>query len=134
MNQILVYLICIVTFMLIDAPYLYINADLYKKITNSISGKDYTKRYYSAVLVYVALALGIIVLVLPRLNINANTTLQSRINNSILYGGIFGLASYATFDFTMHFMFDKWNLSVSIMDSLWGGILCSIVTFIISYL
>ena len=134
MNQILVYLICIVTFMLIDEPYLYINADLYKKITNSISGKDYTKRYYSAVLVYVALALGIIVLVLPRLNINANTTLQSRINNSILYGGIFGLASYATFDFTMHFMFDKWNLSVSIMDSLWGGILCALVTFIISYL
>ncbi len=134
MNQILVYLICVITFMLIDAPYLYINADLYKNITNSISGKAYTKRYYSAVVVYVALALGIIVLALPRMNINANTSLQSRIHNSLFYGGIFGLASYATFDFTMHFMFDKWNLSVSIMDSLWGGILCALVTFIISYL
>ena len=81
-----------------------------------------------------ALALGIVVLALPRMNINANTSIKNRIINAILYGGIFGLASYATFDFTMHFMFDGWDLSVSIMDSLWGGILCSIVTFIISYL
>ena len=96
--------------------------------------QDHFGPKYSAVVVYVALALGIIVLALPRMNINANTTLQSRINNSLLYGGIFGLTAYATFDFTMHFMFDKWNLSVSIMDSLWGGILCALVTFIISYL
>lgn len=134
MNQFIVYLICIITFMLVDAPYLYLNANLYKKKTTKISGKDYTKRYYSAVIVYLALALGITILALPRLNINANTTLQSRINNSILYGGVFGLSTYATFDFTMHFMFDGWDLGVSIMDSLWGGILCSIVTFIISYL
>jgi len=134
MNQLIVYLICVITFILIDAPYLYLNANLYKTKTNKISGKDYTKRYYSAVIVYLALALGIIVLALPRMNINANTTLQSRINNSIIYGGVFGLASYATFDFTMHFMFDAWDLNVSIMDSLWGGVLCSIVTFIISYL
>ena len=134
MNQILVYIICIIIFICIDAPYLYLNADLYKKKTNAISGKNYTKRYYSAVLVYMALALGIVVLALPRMNINANTSIKNRITNAILYGGIFGLASYATFDFTMHFMFDGWDLSVSIMDSLWGGILCSIVTFIISYL
>ena len=134
MNQILVYIICIIIFICIDAPYLYLNADLYKKKTNAISGKNYTKRYYSAVLVYMALALGIVVLALPRMNINANTSIKNRIINAILYGGIFGLASYATFDFTMHFMFDGWDLSVSIMDSLWGGILCSIVTFIISYL
>jgi uncharacterized membrane protein len=134
MNQILVYIICIIIFICIDAPYLYLNANLYKKKTHAISGKDYTKRYYSAVLVYMALALGIVVLSLPRMNINANTSIKNRIINAILYGGIFGLASYATFDFTMHFMFDGWDLSVSIMDSLWGGILCSIVTFIISYL
>ena len=134
MNPILVYIICFIAFISVDAPYLYLNANLYKNKTKAISGKDYTKRYYSAVLVYLALALGIVFLSLPRMNINANTSLQTRISNSILYGGIFGLTSYATFDFTMHFMFDAWDLSVSIMDSLWGGILCSIVTFIISYL
>ena len=120
--------------MVVDAPYLYLNYNLYKKRTLAISGKDYTKRYYSAVVVYWALALGILVLVLPRMSISSNTSLTSRVKNALYYGGVFGLASYATFDFTMHFMFDGWSLGVSIMDSIWGAILCSIVSFIISYL
>lgn len=134
MNQILIYIITTILFMAVDAPYLYLNADMYKKKTLAISGKDYTKRYYSAVIVYLALALGIVVLVLPRIRNTSNTSLQNRIQDAVLYGGAFGLASYAIFDFTMHFMFEKWDLGVSIMDSLWGGVLCSIVTFIISYL
>ena len=134
MNPLLVYLICVILFMAVDAPYLYLNYNLYKKRTLAISGKDYTKRYYSAVVVYLALALGILVLVLPRMSISSNTSLTSRVQNALYYGGVFGLASYATFDFTMHFMFEGWDLSVSIMDSIWGSILCSIVAFIISYL
>ena len=134
MNQILVYLICTITFMAVDAPYLYLNYNLYKKRTLSISGKEYTKRYYSAVIVYLALALGLLFLVLPRMNVDKNTSILDRATNAIIYGGIFGLASYATFDFTVHFMFEGWDIWVSIMDSVWGGILCSIVAFIISYL
>ena len=134
MNQLLIYFITIITFIIVDAPYLYTNADLYKNRTLAISGKDYTKRYYSAVVVYLALALGIYVLVLPRIRSSSSVSWKDRLQDSIMYGGAFGLASYATFDFTMHFMFEKWDLGVSIMDSVWGGVLCSIVTFIISYL
>ena len=134
MHLALVYLLTIIIFIVIDAPYLYINADLYKNRTNTISGKTYTKRYYSAIIVYLALALGILVLALPRIRTNKDTPINHRILDSIIYGGTFGLASYATFDFTMHFMFDGWDLGVSIMDSIWGGVLCSIVSFIISYL
>jgi uncharacterized membrane protein len=134
MHPVLIYLICIITFMIADAPYLFLNYNLYKKKTNSISGKGYTKRYYSAVLVYLALALGVTVLVLPLMNITSNMSIQNRIKNAVIYGGVFGLASYGTFDFTMHFMFEGWTLGVSIMDSIWGAILCSIVAFVISYL
>ena len=134
MNQLLIYFITIITFIIVDAPYLYTNADLYKNRTLAISGKEYTKRYYSAVVVYLALALGIYVLVLPRIRSSSSVSWKDRLQDSIMYGGAFGLASYATFDFTMHFMFEKWDLGVSIMDSVWGGVLCSIVTFIISYL
>ena len=84
-------------------------------------------------MVYVALAFGLLVLVIPRISTNKDTNVKQRIMDSIMYGGAFGLASYATFDFTMHFMFEKWDLGVSIMDSIWGGVLCSIVAFIISY-
>ena len=127
---ILAYLSSIVLFMLVDAPYLYINSKMYEKKTIAISGKTFTKRYYSAVIVYLALALGIVFLALPQMRKNS---LKNRAIDAILYGGIFGLTSYATFDFTMHFMFEDWDLGVSIMDSVWGGVLCSIVAFVVSY-
>ena len=133
MHIALVYLLTIIIFIVVDAPYLYLNLDLYKKTTLAISGKGYTNRYYSALIVYIALAFGLLVLVIPRISTNKDTNVKQRIMDSIMYGGAFGLASYATFDFTMHFMFEKWDLGVSIMDSIWGGVLCSIVAFIISY-
>ena len=124
------YLACIVLLMVVDAPYLYTNSKMYEKKTIAVSGKTFTKRYYSAVIVYLALALGIVFLALPRMRKNS---LKNRATDAMLYGGVFGLASYATFDFTMHFMFEDWDLGVSIMDSVWGGILCSIVAFVASY-
>ena len=133
MHIALVYLLTIIVFIVVDVPYLYLNLDLYKKTTLAISGKGYTNRYYSALIVYVALAFGLLVLVIPRISTTKDTSLKQRIMDSIMYGGAFGVASYATFDFTMHFMFEKWDLGVSIMDSIWGGVLCSIVSFIISY-
>ena len=41
----------------IDAPYLYLNADFFKKKTLQISGKGYpNNRLYSALVVYIAIA------------------------------------------------------------------------------
>jgi uncharacterized membrane protein len=123
------YFLIILTFIILDAPFLYINKDLYAKQTKAISGKTYTKRYYSALIVYLPLALGLLVLVLPHIR---KDKLSNTIKDAIIYGGTFGLACYATFDFTMHFMFEDWTLGVSIMDSIWGGILCSLVSIIIT--
>jgi len=123
------YLSIVLAFIILDAPYLYITKNLYAKHTQTISGKSFTKRYYSAIVVYLALALGLLVLVLPHIR---KDKLSNTVKDSILYGGVFGLTSYATFDFTMHFMFEDWDLGVSIMDSIWGGVLCSLVSIVIT--
>lgn len=121
----------IILLSLIDAPYLYLNSTLYGNKVKQISGgKSITQRYYSALMVYIALAVGIVWLVLPRITA---VELGGKLRESIIYGGIFGFASYATFDFTMHFMFQDWDIMVSIMDTLWGSVLCSIVAFILAW-
>jgi uncharacterized membrane protein len=125
------YLSIILAFIVIDAPYLYLNSKLYTDITRSISGKTFTTRYYSALIVYLALALGVFVLVLPKIR---KDTTRNMLYDSLLYGGVLGIVSYATFDFTAHFMFDGWTLGVSIMDTIWGATLCSLVSFITVYL
>jgi uncharacterized membrane protein len=127
------FIIAVIVLILVDLPYLTYNKDLYLAKTKSISGgSGFTTRYYSALIVYIALSLGIVFLAVP--NIRTNAGIQNLILDSIRWGGIFGIASYATFDFTMHFMFQGWDLSVSIMDTIWGGILCSIVSGIVAYL
>lgn len=125
------YFLIILIFIALDAPYLYINRNIYEKQTKAISGKLFTKRYYSAFILYMLLALGISVLVLPNIR---KDKLSNTIKDAIIYGGTFGLASYATFDFTMHFMFESWTLGLTIMDTIWGAVLCSLVSIIITIL
>lgn len=116
--------------LLLDIPYLALNNKLYLDITNKINNnKGYAMRFYSAGLVYLAIALGLVVLVLPR--ISKTSSKLDLLKQCILYGGVYGLTAYSIFDFTMHFMFKEWVLSVAIMDAIWGGILCSLVTYIL---
>ena len=126
------YLFCVIILGLIDFPYLYVNKNLYIQKTKAISGRELTTRYYSAVIVYLALALGIIVLVIPRVRINEG--INAIIQDSILYGGVFGIATYATFGFTTHLLFKDWDLLITIMDTLWGVVLCTLTTIFISLL
>jgi uncharacterized membrane protein len=115
---------------LLDAPYLYLNKDLYLAATKAISGgRGFTNRYYSALLVYIALAIGVAVLAVPNIRTSSWNTL---VLDSLKWGGIFGLAAYATFDFTAHFMFDDWTLRIAVMDTIWGTILCSLAAGIVA--
>ena len=126
------FLLTMILTFIVDLPYLYLNNNLFKKKTMAISGKPYpNNRIYSAILVYIAIALGLVVFVLPK--IDTSKTLTIRIQDSLFYGGLFGLVSYSIFDFTNHFMFEGWDIYVSVMDAIWGGVLCSIVSFVISY-
>jgi len=115
---------------LLDAPYLYLNKDLYLAATKAISGgRGFTKRYYSAILVYIALAIGIAVLAVPNIRTSSWNTL---VLDSLKWGGVLGFAAYATFDFTAHFMFDNWTIQIAVMDTIWGTILCSLVAGLVA--
>lgn len=124
------YLVCIIIFVIIDLPYLYINKDIYSQKIKSISGKPITSRYYSGLLIYIMLALGIMFIVLPLIHHNNNNNIESKIRYSIIYGGLFGIVCYSTFDLSMHLIFDGWDIMVTLMDMLWGSVICSLVTFI----
>jgi len=127
------FIVCVLLTIAIDAPYLYLNYDFFKKKTFQISGKPYPdNRLYSALIVYTAIATGIIIFVLPHIDTSKSDMIRFR--SAVIYGGLFGSLTYAIFDFTNHFMFEKWDIYVSLMDSIWGGILCAFVSFIISYM
>ncbi len=47
---------------------------------------------------------------------------------------LFGLTSYATYSLTNMAIIKQWNLSVTIPDLIWGGVLSALVTVITVYL
>ena len=125
-KDIIKYVCVVVLLIAIDAPYLYATKNMYQQRIQRISGKPLTKRYYSGLVVYLAIALAMVIFALPRIR------KDNIILDSITYGGILGVTTYAVFDFTTHFMFEGWDIGVSVLDSLWGGVLCSLAAMIIT--
>jgi uncharacterized membrane protein len=52
----------------------------------------------------------------------------------VLDAFLLGLVIYGTFDFTNMALFKKWSLTTSIIDTLWGGTLFALSTYIIKKL
>ena len=81
--------------------------------------------YAAAGVVYICLILGVIIFVLP---------LASTLKDAICFGAIFGLLVYAVYDFTNMAIMKDWPLFISIVDVLWGGFLCAMVSAVSFYL
>jgi uncharacterized membrane protein len=79
-----------------------------------------TPNWPAAIIVYVAIAAGIMLFVLPKTNGNYFMAL--------LYGGLFGAVCYGIYDFTNFSILANWPLSITLIDFLWGIFLCAMVT------
>lgn len=120
MNKFNLFIIIIIIYIACDFPYLYYNfSDISTKVYNC--GNKKSNRYYSAFLVYVLLALGVVTLVLSR---------SESPRDALYYGAIMGLVSYGVFDFTIHFMLEGYDLKMTIKDVIWGTILSAFVSWV----
>jgi len=52
-----------------------------------------------------------------------------REKKSLLNAFLLGLVIYAVYEFTSYALLKKWELSIAIMDTLWGGILFTLTTY-----
>ena len=49
---------------------------------------------------------------------------------ALVYGAFFGFVAYATYDLTNHATVRDWPMIVTIVDLLWGTVLCSVVAWL----
>ena len=110
-------IVAIITMMLLDSIYIYLTRTIYGNLIRAIQGTDLKIQIIPALLVYVFLVGGLYYFIL----------LPKR---PIMDAFILGLVIYAVFDLTNLAILDKWSYNVAIMDSLWGGSLFAITTFI----
>ena len=89
---------------------------------------NFAIRILPAIGFYLLLGLGMMVFVYPLIRQNRDIT------SAILYGMIFGLVLYGFFSLTNRALIEKWDLSITIMDTLWGAVFIAISAIFLRYL
>jgi len=103
---------------LIDAVYIYLTTSLFQKTILSIQGSPLQFNIYGAILCYVFLVLGLNYFILnPK--------------KGVMDAFILGIVIYGVFETTNLAILKKWPTYVVIMDTLWGGTLFALTTYII---
>jgi len=75
-----------------------------------------------SVLVYLLIPLGIVLFALPR------TSAESPLLSGLLWGFLYGVTLYGVYDMTNLSVLEKWPVTLALVDIVWGGVICSIVT------
>jgi uncharacterized membrane protein len=115
MNTILLSALLLVA---IDSIYLYSTKHLFEKHISIIQGSPLQINMYGAVACYIFLVLGLNYFILSS-------------NKSVMDAFILGIVIYGVFETTNVVLFKKWPTYIVVMDTLWGGVLFALTTYII---
>jgi uncharacterized membrane protein len=85
-----------------------------------IQGTKINLKIYPAIICYIALVFGLYYFIISK-------------NNSILDAFLLGIVIYSVYETTNLALINKWTIKTAIIDTLWGGILFSLTTFLIYY-
>ena len=119
------FMISLLVIAIIDIPVLsQIMYPMWKKMIFNIQKKKLVINKLYAFVAYLLLALSISIFSIPHIR---KTEI---IKDSIFYGGLLGIIIYGIFDFTNLALLKKYNLKVGIIDTLWGGLLLSLSSYI----
>ncbi len=108
---------------LIDAIYLKLISAKFNKQILDIQSSEMKFRLLPAILCYVALIFGLYYFI-----IKTDTTREKKIMNAFLLG----LVIYAVYETTNYATIDKWQPEIVVIDSLWGGVLFALTTFLVT--
>jgi uncharacterized membrane protein len=100
--------------------------DKYKILVQKIQKQKLNSKPEFVVLAYLSLLIALNVFVLP--NIRKGKELE----DSLKYGFLFGAILYAVYDFTCASLFKDWNISLAVIDILWGGFIFFVASYVSS--
>ena len=112
------YIKSTVIFLVLDSIYLSSTSNHFNKVVKSIQGSDIKFNMSAAVACYIVLAFAINYFIIKD-------------KRPVLDAFLLGVVIYGVFDTTNLAIFKKWDNKVALMDTLWGGVLFALTTFII---
>ena len=105
----------------IDSVYLYFIKDYFANQVKVIQGSPIKLNYVATIICYLFLIFGLNYFVIQR-----NRTVQDAF--------LLGLIIYGVYETTSKALFNKWSWLTVLIDTLWGGILFALTTYIVLHL
>ncbi len=117
------YSIALPVFLFIDMIWLgLISKDFYRAQIGSLMKSDVN--WTAAVLFYLIFITGLVIFVItPAVE-------KSSWSHAVIFGALFGLVCYATYDLTNLAVAKDWPLLVTIVDLIWGAVLSALVSVV----
>ena len=121
MNIIIKYLIILTLVLLLDFCYLSLVKNTMLNVIKNIQKKPLKINWIYLILCYLILSFTIYYFVIKE-------------RKSILYSFILGCCIYGIYETSNMAIFTNWNKNVVIIDTIWGGILFSLINYIYNYI
>ncbi len=112
-------ILSIVIFIGLDSIYLKLLSSHFNQQIVDVQGSPIEFRLIPAIVCYIALVFGLNYFILQR-------------NGSVLDAALLGLVIYTVYETTNMAIIKNWNIKSVLIDSIWGGILFGLTTFIIN--
>jgi|LauGreDrversion2_2_1035103.scaffolds.fasta_scaffold01253_1 uncharacterized membrane protein len=110
-------IISVVVLLILDAAYLTANMNLFENQIISVQRVVLQPRFLGMAICYLALIFGLNYFIISK-------------NRPIHEAFLLGLVIYTVYDSTNYTIFKQWKPVVALMDSIWGGLLFALTTFI----
>jgi uncharacterized membrane protein len=110
-------IISVVVLLILDAAYLTANMNLFENQIISVQRVVLQPRFLGMAVCYLALIFGLNYFIISK-------------NRPIHEAFLLGLVIYTVYDSTNYAIFKQWKPIVAVMDSIWGGLLFALTTFI----
>lgn len=114
-------LISAIVFLSIDSVYLTLTSSYFKKQIKNVQGSELKMNFLGAAICYVFLIFGINYFIInPR--------------KSVYDAFLFGIVIYGVFETTNYAILKNWSIFSVLLDTLWGGVLFALTTYIVNFL
>lgn len=114
-------LVSAILFVIIDSIYLNLIKDYFNNQIQLVQGSPIKMNFLATLLCYIFLIFGINYFIIKP-------------NRSVQDAFLLGLVIYGVFETTNMALFSKWSWLTVFIDTLWGGILFALTTFIVKLL
>jgi uncharacterized membrane protein len=137
MNIYLKYFIISIVIIFLDIAWISLNLTKYSKEVLKVQKAAMSLRYEHAIIAYIIILFSILYIAIPFTqqsikinNGNKDISIENKLLYAFMYGGALGFSVFGIYNFTSLAIYKDLNVTIAIIDTIWGTTLYTLSTFI----